>query len=96
MLSTPDGVVKLIDFGYSEVLHLLYERIMPKGWINLSLFWHAPENILDPEVSDTRGDIWGIGSLAYELVTGIPPFYNEAKGSLAALRKIHQKRGSIS
>ena len=44
MCST-DGSVKLSDFGYSVLLHLLYEQIRPTGSKNPSHFWIAPENL---------------------------------------------------
>jgi Protein kinase domain len=53
-----------------------FERILHNKTNNgLKHLWLAPE--VNFEMSyDTRCDIWGIGCLALELISGLPPFYH--------------------
>lgn len=94
ILSASDGSIKLADYGYSMSLHVLYEKIMPDGRNNASYFSVAPEFLLNQHF-DSRADIWGLGCLTIELITGEPPFYRETHGSIAALREIFAKRGRL-
>lgn len=92
MLSGSDGKIKLVDYGYSMSLHVLYEKIMPEGINNASYFSVAPEVLLNYPV-DSRADIWGLGCLTMELLTGIQPFIMETNGSIAALREMFINKG---
>jgi serine/threonine protein kinase len=38
----------------------------------------APETLLDGE-KNKEADIWALGIILYEMIYGIPPFYNEDK-----------------
>lgn len=68
-------------------LHVLYEKIMPEGINNASYFSVSPEFLLN-QPFDTRADIWSVGCLTIELLTGEPPFFRETHGSIAALRQM--------
>ncbi|KAJ6218893.1 hypothetical protein RDWZM_004705 [Blomia tropicalis] len=64
-----DGYLKLTDFGFSKFI-----QPGDKTWT----FCGTPEYVA-PEIVLNRGhdravDIWSIGILLYELLTGIPPF----------------------
>ncbi|HWA78653.1 MAG TPA: serine/threonine-protein kinase [Polyangiaceae bacterium] len=70
----PD-VVKLVDFG-------LVKRVGPSNDPELTQAdaitgtpqFLAPESIIDPSAVDHRVDIYGLGCVAYFLLTGKPPF----------------------
>jgi serine/threonine-protein kinase len=70
----PD-VVKLVDFG-------LVKNLEPEGGPNLTHtnaltgtpLYLAPESITDPANIDPRVDVYGLGCVAYFLLTGRPPF----------------------
>lgn len=93
MLADSDGTVKLVDYGYTFLLHVLYEKILPEGVNNQSYFSLAPE-ILLRDSFDTRVDIWGVGCLIIELITGVQPYVTETNGSVAALREMFLKKRS--
>lgn len=94
VLSDSDGTIKLVDYKYSMLLHMLYEKILPQGSNNQSYFSLAPESLLNRPM-DTRSDIWGLGCLAIELITGKQPFLEETNGSVAALREIYSRKGRL-
>lgn len=90
-----DGTVKLIDSGYSMLLHSIREKLDPKvGEENKRYFWIAPEYLLGDKFTDSRSDIWAVGCLVMELATGQPPFFEEAQKSVQNLRIIHSKKGN--
>lgn len=80
-----DGLphVKLIDFGISRVDASLNGRSL-NGPPSASLTqpavmmgsprYMAPEQMEDAAQSDERSDIWGLGTVLYELLTGEPPY----------------------
>lgn len=91
MLADSDGSIKLVDYGYTVLLHVLYEKILPEGINNQSYFSLAPE-ILLRDSFDTRVDIWSVGCLIIELITGIQPYFQETSGSVAELREMFLKK----
>ena len=65
-----DGHVKLADFGLSKD---------PEGPLSYS-FCGSPE-YMSPEMlaaagHDWRVDLYSLGAILYEMLTGLPPFYN--------------------
>ena len=64
---TPEGVVKLMDFGLMEVAG------HAGGQISGTLAYLAPEIVKRGPI-DRRADLYALGALAYELLTGRPPF----------------------
>ncbi len=67
-----EGVCKLADFGGAK--SLLQEDSGPQfmGTIN----WSAPE-ILRGEPYTRFADIWSLGCLMIEMLTGVPPWHHE-------------------
>lgn len=67
---------------------MLLDVIWPertKDW----LYWQAPETLEEIDSADNRSDVWSLGCLTFELLTGHPPFYQETKGSLESLHQMH-------
>ena len=72
ILLESDGYLKLIDFGMAKIL---------KGDEKTNSFCGTPE-YLAPEIITGEGhnrmaDWWSYGTLVYEMLFGIPPFFNE-------------------
>ncbi len=83
----PDGTstVKILDFGIAFVLDdagqvPASERVATKGAIVGSPMYMSPEQVRNDATIDHRTDIWSLGVVLYELVTGKVPFGASAQG----------------
>lgn len=66
-----DGVVKLMDFGIAQMLDM--QRMTVTGQLLGSPAYMAPE-LLEGDRLDFRTDIFAVGIVLYQLVTGVLPF----------------------
>jgi serine/threonine protein kinase len=77
VLVTPEGIVKLIDFGISKPLGpQLIPGEMPatEGWLHfMTPDYASPEQLSGQEVTPAS-DIYSLGVLLYELLTGTRPY----------------------
>jgi len=72
VLVTEGGIVKLVDFGVVKWLEEL-NNFTQVGHVVGSYSYMSPEQITGTQV-DHRADMYGMGVLLYELITGAPPF----------------------
>jgi serine/threonine protein kinase len=70
VMITPEGVVKLTDFGIAK---LADAGISVSGMVAGTPSYMSPEQIMGQSV-DARSDIFAVGCLLYELVTGAKAF----------------------
>lgn len=79
LIVTPDSTIKLIDFGLSQ------RAGEPQEMIGGSAFGTAaylsPEQACGDPV-DFSTDVYALGCVVYEMLTGQPPFGNDATGQL--------------
>ncbi|HVP97149.1 MAG TPA: protein kinase [Methanoregula sp.] len=77
ILVTGDFVPKITDWGMSKVIATTMEKSSVAGF---SLSYAAPEQVSPAEFgrTDIRTDIYQLGALFYELVTGSIPFGGES------------------
>jgi serine/threonine-protein kinase len=86
--SDGSALVKVLDFGISKAL--LNEEGQPAvsltGTQALigSPNYMSPEQVRTPKTVDTRSDIWALGVILFELVTGQQPFIAETSMSVLA------------
>jgi len=72
-----DGVVRLLDLGackWRQSGHQLTSTGMQLG----TILYMSPEQLDESSPLDTRADIWSLGVVLYELLTGKSPFAFEA------------------
>lgn len=90
ILITNDGLVKLVDFGIARFIgdgHLGDTRLTKPGMLIGTPAYMAPEQCLSKPV-DGRTDLYALGCLLYEMVTGSPPF-TEGSPLTVALAHVH-------
>ncbi|MGE0452185.1 MAG: serine/threonine-protein kinase [Vicinamibacteria bacterium] len=83
---TPAGDVKLVDFGIARVPG---SSLTARGVALGSVQYLAPEQIVGGEV-DARADVFAVGVLAFEMLSGRRPF--EADTLPATLARIAETR----
>lgn len=75
----PDGVVKLVDFGIARMGE---STVTQTGTVVGTPSYLAPE-VLSTDRIDHRADMWSVGVVLYELVTGKRPFQGPTFAALA-------------
>ena len=74
VLMTTDGVAKIVDFGLAKLKG--QSQLTKTGSTPGTAAYMSPEQVMGDEV-DQRTDIWSLGVVLYEMVTGQPPFKSE-------------------
>lgn len=72
VLITPEGRAILIDFGLAAPRNVLDHSITAPGAVIGTLAYMAPEQMEDGTAT-TASDIYALGALAFEMVTGTKP-----------------------
>ena len=67
-----DGHARLVDFGIARLLGEALERTTQTGVVMGTLRYMAPEQLAGQEVGP-RVDLYALGALVYEMLTGRPP-----------------------
>ncbi|MDP9343929.1 MAG: protein kinase [Actinomycetota bacterium] len=80
LIEARDGHVYLTDFGVTRHMDSK-TQLTPTGRFMGTLHYVAPEQIEGKSV-DARTDIYSLGCVLYECLTGVLPFQRESEGSL--------------
>ena len=73
VLINQDSLLKIVDFGVAAAHREGDTQLTKTGYVIGSPKYMAPEQILGKKV-DERADIYALGVMLYELVTGVPPY----------------------
>jgi serine/threonine protein kinase len=83
----PDGsnVIKMVDFGISKSVKARPEEKRLTGHHVLgSPVYMSPEQLRNAKEIDGRADLWSLGVVAYEMLSGVTPFDGDGVGEIFA------------
>jgi HEAT repeat protein/tRNA A-37 threonylcarbamoyl transferase component Bud32 len=97
ILVNDDGLLKIVDFGVAAAASSGDTQLTKTGYVIGSPKYMAPEQILGKKVDETA-DIYSVGVIMYEMVTGVPPYsrgdhmsvmYQHVQGKAKACQEIN-------
>src|SRR5207302_3269801 len=80
MLVSADLEPKILDFGLAQHLESDTRRVTRPGEIIGTPDYFSPEHTVPGSRFDRRSDVFSLGTILYELLTGGPPFHGETLG----------------
>lgn len=82
-------LIKVLDFGISKLTKpggTTFELTRTSGALMGSPLYMAPEQIRSAKLVDVRADVWSLGVILHQFLTGRPPFTgDDLPGVLAAI-----------
>jgi eukaryotic-like serine/threonine-protein kinase len=89
ILLASDGTVKVTDFGIAKALSGADATLTNPGTVVGTAAYVAPEQLEDASV-DARADIYALGVVLYECLTGRPAFSGDTPTATAAMRLTYE------
>jgi serine/threonine-protein kinase len=99
ILINDDGLLKIVDFGVAAAQAGGDTQLTKTGYVIGSPKYMAPEQILGKKV-DERADIYSVGVILYEMLTGVPPYsrgdhmsvmYQHVQGKASSVADLNPK-----
>ena len=97
VLINAEGLLKIVDFGVAAAQREGDTQLTKTGYVIGSPKYMAPEQILGKKV-DQRADVYALGVILYEILTGVPPYargdhmsvmYQHVQGKARAPRELN-------
>jgi serine/threonine protein kinase len=82
VMVTPRGAVKVMDFGIARALQAGVTPMTQTGMVVGTPQYLSPEQALGRSI-DARTDLYSVGCMLFELLTGRPPFEGDTAFSVA-------------
>jgi serine/threonine protein kinase len=96
ILVEPSGVPKVIDFGVSRCVDATPEAmtaLTDMGQLIGTVQYMSPEQFsADPSAVDVRADVYALGVILYELLTGKPPYEIKHKQIFEAAKVVREQK----
>jgi hypothetical protein len=89
LMITTEGTVKIADLGIAKKMDRSKEAT-DAGLVLGTPNYMAPEQATDASLTDKRSDIYALGSTAYHMLTGKPPY--TGKNALEILTSVVKKK----
>jgi hypothetical protein len=89
ILVEPDGTVLLTDFGIARAADNSQSALTATGHVMGTADYLAPEQI-SGRPAETRSDVYSLGVVLYEMLTGVTPFAGENTASVL-YRQVHDQ-----
>jgi serine/threonine-protein kinase len=79
-----DPKIKVLDFGISKLSHpgTRSLALTDANGVMGSPLYMSPEQVRSAKDVDCRADIWSLGTILFELISGEPPFGGESLGAV--------------
>lgn len=88
MLCDDDATVKLLDFGIAHIDRTRFASDERLGVTRLGLIYGSAETMAPEQAAgaaiDARADLYAVGAVLYEMISGRPPFVGSAFEVIAA------------
>ncbi len=82
----PNDTIKILDFGLAKfdaaAVPTSMERLTQTGAMLGTIHYMAPEQVYGERDVDARADVWSLGVMLYELLTGERPFDGDNVGQV--------------
>ncbi len=82
VLVSPNGHVKVADFGIARALANVQSELTQAGTVMGTATYISPEQAQGMEI-DPRSDLYSLGVMIYEMLSGRPPFAGETPVAVA-------------
>ena len=90
LMVTPQLGVKIIDFGIARLLADNSPRLTMRGHTVGTIAYMSPEQAQGLDV-DGRADLYSLGCVLYQLLSGRPPFFSTLPGALLMMQVMDQR-----